>query len=74
MQAWIEASTKGGVLIFTSAEIEKYAVKSFGVSPATSGMLGGIGGGIAQAYATMGKPATLFTVFSSLTGQVSARV
>ena len=43
------------MLIFTSAEIEKYAVKSFGVSPATSGMLGGIGGGIAQAYATMGK-------------------
>lgn len=58
-QAWIEASTKGAVLIFTSAEIEKYAVKSFGVSPATSGMLGGIGGGIAQAYATMGELASI---------------
>lgn len=53
-QAWIEASTKGAVLIFTSAEIDKYATQSFGVSPAAAGMLGGIGGGIAQAYATMG--------------------
>jgi len=60
--AWIEASTKGAVLIFTSAEIEKYAVKSFGVSPATSGMLGGIGGGIAQAYATMGFCTCMKTV------------
>jgi hypothetical protein len=55
VQAWIEASTKGAVLIFTSAEIDKYARKSFGVSPAAAGMLGGIGGGIAQAYATMGE-------------------
>lgn len=54
-QAWIEASTKGAVLIFTSAEIEKYSKKAFGLSPAGAGMVGGIGGGIAQAYATMGE-------------------
>lgn len=54
MQAWIEASTKGAVLIFTSAEIDKYATKTFDVSPATAGLLGGVGGGVAQAYATMG--------------------
>jgi len=42
------------VLIFTSAEIDKYATKTFNLSPAAAGMLGGIGGGIAQAYATMG--------------------
>lgn len=54
-QAWIEASTKGAVLIFTSAEIDKYATKTFNLSPAAAGMLGGIGGGIAQAYATMGE-------------------
>lgn len=53
-QAWIEASTKGAVLIFTSAEIDKYATNTFNMSPAAAGMLGGIGGGIAQAYATMG--------------------
>jgi hypothetical protein len=54
-KAWIEASTKGAVLIFTSAEIEKYSRKSFDASPAVAGLLGGMGGGIAQAYATMGK-------------------
>jgi hypothetical protein len=52
-QAWIEASTKGAVLLFTAAEIEKYS-KGYGVSPGTAGLLGGMGGGIAQAYATMG--------------------
>ncbi|TIA90679.1 hypothetical protein E3P99_01423 [Wallemia hederae] len=51
--AWIEASTKGAVLLFTAAEIEKYSVTA-GVSPAAAGLLGGMGGGIAQAYATMG--------------------
>ncbi|WWD17643.1 hypothetical protein CI109_102084 [Kwoniella shandongensis] len=60
--AWIEASTKGAVLIFTSAEIEKYAKKTFGVSTATAGMLGGIGGGVAQAYATMGFCTCMKTV------------
>ncbi|WVO16829.1 hypothetical protein L204_104515 [Cryptococcus depauperatus] len=60
--AWIEASTKGAVLIFTSAEIEKYTTKGFGLSPAAAGMLGGIGGGIAQAYATMGFCTCMKTV------------
>lgn len=51
--AWIEASSKGAVLLFTAAEISHVAVDS-GVSPATAGLLGGMGGGVAQAYATMG--------------------
>ena len=55
MQAWIEASTKGGVLLFTASEIET-AVTGVGISPAAAGLLGGMGGGIAQAYATMGEP------------------
>lgn len=53
--AWLEASTKGGVLLFASGEIEKAAQKGLGVGPAVSGLLGGMGGGIAQAYATMGQ-------------------
>jgi hypothetical protein len=61
IQAWIEASTKGGVLLFTASEIET-ATTTMGMSPATGGLLGGMGGGIAQAYATMGE--------SSQTGQV----
>lgn len=52
--AWIEASTKGAVLLFAAAEIEK-AVVGAGVNPAAAGLLGGMGGGVAQAYATMGK-------------------
>jgi len=51
--AWIEASTKGAVLIFTAAEVERSAA-SFGINQAAGGLLGGISGGVAQAYATMG--------------------
>jgi len=51
--AWIEASTKGAVLLFTASEIETATV-GLGVNPAVAGLLGGMGGGIAQAYATMG--------------------
>ncbi|KAG8754515.1 Mitochondrial DNA replication protein yhm2 [Ceratobasidium sp. 428] len=51
--AWIEASTKGGVLLFTAAEVESRVVR-FGLSPAAAGLLGGMTGGIVQAYATMG--------------------
>ncbi|KAG0254787.1 hypothetical protein BG011_005520 [Mortierella polycephala] len=51
--AWIEASTKGAVLIFAASEIEYVALGS-GVSPFAAGMIGGMGGGLAQAYTTMG--------------------
>jgi len=52
--AWIEASTKGGVLFFASSEIEYFSRSRFFLSPSISGLLGGCGGGIAQAYTTMG--------------------
>lgn len=48
--------------MFTSSEIEKHAIQGFGVSPAAAGMIGGIGGGIAQAYATMGFCTCMKTV------------
>ncbi|KIY45747.1 mitochondrial carrier [Fistulina hepatica ATCC 64428] len=51
--AWIEASTKGGVLMFTASEVET-VTQEMGVNPAVAGLLGGMSGGIAQAYATMG--------------------
>ncbi|KAG0041115.1 hypothetical protein BGZ83_002328 [Gryganskiella cystojenkinii] len=51
--AWIEATTKGAVLIFAAGEIEYVALNS-GVSPFAAGLLGGMGGGLAQAYTTMG--------------------
>lgn len=59
--AWIEASTKGAVLIFAASEIEERTVKA-GLSPAVAGLLGGMGGGIAQAYATMGESLLLIFV------------
>jgi len=58
--AWIEASTKGGVLLFTASEIET-ATTNVGMSPAIGGLLGGMGGGIAQAYATMGFTTSMKT-------------
>ncbi|WBW71160.1 mitochondrial carrier, tricarboxylic acid Yhm2 [Schizosaccharomyces osmophilus] len=51
--AWIEASTKGAVLLFTSAELEYWGRRA-GFSSTAAGALAGMGGGIAQAYATMG--------------------
>lgn len=53
VQAWIEASTKGAVLLFTSSEVNKVA-KTFGFGPGASGLAGGMIGGVVQAYATMG--------------------
>lgn len=53
-KAWIEASTKGGVLMFAASEVETMAL-SGGISPGFAGLLGGMTGGIAQAYATMGE-------------------
>lgn len=52
--AWIEASTKGGILLFTSSEIERILKTQLNCSPSVSGVLSGMGGGIAQAYTTMG--------------------
>jgi len=59
--AWIEASTKGAVLLFVASEAEYYA-KSFGASDFTGGIAGGMVGGVAQAYATMGFCTCMKTV------------
>lgn len=54
IKAWIEASTKGAVLLFTASEVET-AATGVGINPAAAGLLGGMTGGIVQAYATMGQ-------------------
>jgi len=59
--AWIEASTKGAVLMLAASEIEEKSIRA-GINPAAAGLLGGMGGGIAQAYATMGFCTTMKTV------------
>jgi hypothetical protein len=42
------------VLIFTASEVETLML-GMNVSPAAAGLLGGMSGGVAQAYATMGE-------------------
>lgn len=59
--AWIEASTKGAVLLFVSAESE-YQFKKLGLSNFGAGIAGGIAGGMAQAYLTMGFCTCMKTV------------
>lgn len=59
--AWIEASTKGAVLLFVASEAEFYA-RSFGASEFLGGIAGGVTGGVAQAYATMGFCTCMKTV------------
>ncbi|KAL2795276.1 mitochondrial carrier domain-containing protein [Aspergillus keveii] len=51
--AWIEASSKGAVLLFVASEAE-YHAKSLGAADVLAGMAGGMVGGVAQAYATVG--------------------
>ncbi|KAL2126874.1 hypothetical protein VTI74DRAFT_11695 [Chaetomium olivicolor] len=59
--AWIEASTKGAVLLFVASEAEYYA-RSAGASEFVGGIVGGVTGGVAQAYATMGFCTCMKTV------------
>lgn len=59
--AWIEASTKGAVLLFVASEAE-YHARTFGASDFVAGISGGVTGGVAQAYATMGFCTCMKTV------------
>ncbi|KAL7275326.1 Mitochondrial DNA replication protein yhm2 [Rhizina undulata] len=69
--AWIEASTKGAVLLFVSSEAEYYA-RSFGATNFGAGITGGVIGGVAQAYATMGFCTCMKTVEITRHKQVAA--
>lgn len=59
--AWIEGSTKGAVLLFVSAESE-YRFRRAGLNNFFAGIMGGITGGLAQAYLTMGFCTCMKTV------------
>ncbi|OAA44042.1 mitochondrial DNA replication protein [Beauveria brongniartii RCEF 3172] len=71
--AWIEASTKGAVLLFVASEAEYYA-RSFGASQFGGGIIGGMTGGVAQAYATMGFCTCMKTVEITKHKQAAAGV
>jgi hypothetical protein len=59
--AWIEASTKGAVLLFVASDAE-YRARSLGANAFVGGIAGGMVGGLAQAYATMGFCTCMKTV------------
>ncbi|PVV03540.1 hypothetical protein BB560_001974 [Smittium megazygosporum] len=71
--AWIEAGTKGAVLLYTSSEIEAVVV-SMGGNTIVGGLMGGMLGGIAQAYTTMGFCTFMKTVEVTRAKQVGAGV
>ncbi|ODV98584.1 hypothetical protein PACTADRAFT_36710 [Pachysolen tannophilus NRRL Y-2460] len=71
--AWIEASTKGAVLLFVSADTE-YRLKSVGASNFLAGIGGGVTGGLSQAYATMGFCTCMKTVEITRSKQAAAGV
>ncbi|CAI7654752.1 unnamed protein product [Penicillium manginii] len=60
--AWLEASTKGAILVLVSTEVEHQARTKLNSSPTLCGVLGGISGGIAQSYLTMGMTTCMKTV------------
>ncbi|CUM50174.1 Citrate/oxoglutarate carrier protein [Debaryomyces fabryi] len=68
--AWIEASTKGAVLLFVSAEAE-YQFQRLGANHFLAGMGGGVSGGLAQAYLTMGFCTCMKTVEITRAKQVA---
>lgn len=70
--AWIEASTKGAVLLFVSAEAEYVAKANLGFGNFAAGISGGVIGGLAQAYLTMGFCTCMKTV--EITRQKSTAV
>ncbi|ETS79656.1 hypothetical protein PFICI_09509 [Pestalotiopsis fici W106-1] len=60
--AWFEALTKGSILFLTSNEVDHMSRTYLNASPVLAGVLGGISGGAAQAYLTMGLTTCMKTI------------
>lgn len=51
------------MLIFAASEVETASLAA-GISPGFAGLLGGMTGGVAQAYATMGRFSMAYLLFT----------
>ncbi|KAF7527317.1 hypothetical protein G7054_g10519 [Neopestalotiopsis clavispora] len=60
--AWFEALTKGSILFLASNEVDYMSRTYLNASPVLAGVLGGISGGAAQAYLTMGLTTCMKTI------------
>ena len=60
------------MLVFTASEVE-IATLAAGINPGFAGLLGGMTGGIAQAYATMGELSFTSQILE-FSGQLRGRV
>ena len=58
---WVEAATKGGVLMFAQSEIMHW-MRRLGVGDGWASAIGGMGGGVVQAFTTMGFTTFMKTV------------
>lgn len=72
--AWIESGLAGAILLFTAAELEHVCTSTLGMSTSTAGLVGGCGGGIAQAYGVMGVATCMKTAEITRQKQAQAGV
>lgn len=55
----VEASTKGAILLVTSRQAERLALKAMPGNMPLAGLVGGVAGGLSQAYLVMGLTTTM---------------
>lgn len=61
-QGWFEASTKGAILLLSASEAERLSLKVLPTQTALAGSVGGLVGGLMQAYAVMGFTTTMVSL------------
>lgn len=72
--AWIEASTKGAILLFVASEVEYIGKAKAGLGNFGAGIAGGMIGGVAQAYLSVGLTTTMKTVEITRAKELAAGV
>jgi hypothetical protein len=58
-KAWLEAATKGSILLLSAGETERRFLQYFPGQTTAAGVAGGMIGGLVQTYAVMGVTTTM---------------